>query len=154
MLAKALAHDFESKLLLLDVSDFSMKVTMNKFHSFSLCFHWIVLILSIISLLQMQSKYGCSKKESVSFLFHVLMNWACSSGCWISVLLRHFHIFIFLSTLNSLIVFVVFQKVHFWDDIGTNVLFVWIFLNPFSKGRNKVGIHKHTPQFIIPLHWK
>ncbi|KAB5524222.1 hypothetical protein DKX38_021971 [Salix brachista] len=37
MLAKALAHDFESKLLLLDVSDFSMK---------------------------MQSKYGCSKKES------------------------------------------------------------------------------------------
>ncbi|KAL9337411.1 hypothetical protein Peur_069180 [Populus x canadensis] len=37
MLAKALAHNFESKLLLLDVSDFSMK---------------------------MQSKYGCSKKES------------------------------------------------------------------------------------------
>ncbi|PNT00067.2 hypothetical protein POPTR_015G026900v4 [Populus trichocarpa] len=36
MLAKALAHNFESKLLLLDVSDFSMK---------------------------MQSKYGCSKKE-------------------------------------------------------------------------------------------
>ncbi|KAG5229660.1 peroxisome biosynthesis protein [Salix suchowensis] len=36
-LANALAHDFESKLLLLDVSDFSMK---------------------------MQSKYGCSKKES------------------------------------------------------------------------------------------
>ncbi|KAJ6874774.1 hypothetical protein NC652_034472 [Populus alba x Populus x berolinensis] len=36
-LAKALAHNFESKLLLLDVSDFSMK---------------------------MQSKYGCSKKES------------------------------------------------------------------------------------------
>ncbi|XP_022922147.1 ribosome biogenesis ATPase RIX7-like isoform X1 [Cucurbita moschata] len=37
MLAKALAHHFESKLLLLDVSDFSLK---------------------------MQSKYGCPKKES------------------------------------------------------------------------------------------
>ncbi|XP_061996324.1 uncharacterized protein LOC133714258 isoform X2 [Rosa rugosa] len=37
MLAKALAHLFESKLLLLDVTDFSMK---------------------------MQSKYGCTKKES------------------------------------------------------------------------------------------
>uniref|UniRef100_A0A2N9FET6 Uncharacterized protein n=1 Tax=Fagus sylvatica TaxID=28930 RepID=A0A2N9FET6_FAGSY len=40
MLAKALAHYFESKLLLLDVNDFSLK---------------------------MQSKYGCAKKESVSF---------------------------------------------------------------------------------------
>uniref|UniRef100_A0A6N2K9S7 Uncharacterized protein n=1 Tax=Salix viminalis TaxID=40686 RepID=A0A6N2K9S7_SALVM len=37
MLAKALAHNFESKLLLLDVHDFSIK---------------------------MQSKYGCIKKES------------------------------------------------------------------------------------------
>ncbi|KAE8077796.1 hypothetical protein FH972_016325 [Carpinus fangiana] len=37
MLAKALAHHFESKLLLLDVGDFSLK---------------------------MQSKYGCAKKES------------------------------------------------------------------------------------------
>ncbi|KAK6275454.1 hypothetical protein POUND7_005163 [Theobroma cacao] len=36
MLAKALAHDFESKLLLLDITDFSLK---------------------------MQSKYGCTKKE-------------------------------------------------------------------------------------------
>ncbi|XP_021274759.1 spastin isoform X2 [Herrania umbratica] len=36
MLAKALAHNFESKLLLLDITDFSLK---------------------------MQSKYGCSKKE-------------------------------------------------------------------------------------------
>jgi hypothetical protein len=31
MLAKALAHNFESKLLLLDVHDFSIKVTMNNF---------------------------------------------------------------------------------------------------------------------------
>ncbi|KAL6961889.1 hypothetical protein U1Q18_041807 [Sarracenia purpurea var. burkii] len=39
MLAKALAHHFEAKLLLLDVTDFSLK---------------------------MQSKYGSSKKDSVS----------------------------------------------------------------------------------------
>ena len=83
MLAKALAHKFESKLLLLDVSDFSMKVTMNKFQSFSLCSHWIVLILSILSLLQMQSKYGCSKKESVSFLLLVLM----ALICWVKLIL-------------------------------------------------------------------
>ncbi|KAJ8442059.1 hypothetical protein Cgig2_007897 [Carnegiea gigantea] len=42
MLAKALAHYFESKLLLLDVANFSMK---------------------------MQNKYGCNKKEAVSSAF-------------------------------------------------------------------------------------
>ena len=41
MLAKALAHYFEAKLLLLDVNDFSLKV---------------------------QSKYGASSKENVSIL--------------------------------------------------------------------------------------
>lgn len=47
MLAKALAHYFEAKLLLLDINDFSLKV---------------------------QSKYGASSKENVSFMKYELIS--------------------------------------------------------------------------------
>ena len=39
---------------------------------------------------------------------------------------------------DFLLIFEVIQKVHFRGHFGTNVVFVWFFLNPFYKGRNKV----------------
>lgn len=69
MLAKALAHYFESKLLLLDVPDFSLKVSMQYIQIFYVTWLRDLLIFSMLCLLQIQSKYGCTKKESVSILF-------------------------------------------------------------------------------------
>lgn len=74
MLAKALAHYFEAKLLLLDITDFSLKVCMPTFY-FSLIFVYLFL-LALISIMfefiQIQSKYGSGNKESVSFLLFSL----------------------------------------------------------------------------------
>lgn len=64
MLAKALSHYFEAKLLLLDVPDFSMKVNM-----ISRMFFRVQFLISNSCngiYLQMQSKYGTSKKDAVS----------------------------------------------------------------------------------------
>lgn len=69
MLAKALAHFFEAKLLLLDVTDFSLKVSLlNSIiffcKSFLICYihNWEGLFCFW---LQIQSKYGGTNKESV-----------------------------------------------------------------------------------------
>lgn len=66
MLAKALSHYFEAKLLLLDVNDLSLKVIMATLATLSsvliiLCTH-----ICMVAYPQIQSKYGSSKKESVS----------------------------------------------------------------------------------------
>jgi hypothetical protein len=66
MLAKALAHFFEAKLLLLDVTDFSMKVSI---YGCSLCLNLtFVQIVLMVGFIQIQSKYGSANKESVRFL--------------------------------------------------------------------------------------
>lgn len=88
MLAKALAHYFESKLLLLDVTDFSIKVTRSAlFHhppsqkkKKNLAPHTIIIICHFC-ILQMQSKYGCTRKESVSILCssHISVTLCCNS---------------------------------------------------------------------------
>lgn len=65
MLAKALAHFFEAKLLLLDVTDFSLKVSIWCFVvSYEILF--CVLIIWMVGFEQIQSKYG-SAKDSVRF---------------------------------------------------------------------------------------
>jgi hypothetical protein len=74
MLAKALAHRFESKLLLLDVSDFSLKVTFTAFIFLNFKFDTVILISFMFTFPQMQSKYGCAKKESVRHLCFILRN--------------------------------------------------------------------------------
>lgn len=67
MLAKALAHYIEAKLLLLDVPDFSLKVS--RYNHSSLCFYtFMILKLSLGIWLQIQSKYGSSNKDSVRIL--------------------------------------------------------------------------------------
>lgn len=75
MLAQALAHHFKSKLLLLDIPDLSLKVTKYYFippyfmigHTSSAC-----LYLVLFTYLQMQSKYGFARKESVRFMCFIL----------------------------------------------------------------------------------
>lgn len=85
MLAKALAHVFESKLLLLDVTDFSIKVTICSFSiQQTLAHHTVILICHFVCILQIQSKYGCTKKESVSilcptYLCHIVLP-SCQMG--------------------------------------------------------------------------
>lgn len=69
MLAKALAHFFDAKLLLLDVNDFALKVslTLNKktLTSVSYCESFsIVNLKSTLLCLQIQSKYGSGSTES------------------------------------------------------------------------------------------
>lgn len=66
VLAKALAHYFEAKLLLLDLTDFSLKVSVS---SIGVIFCLLLLLFYImvgLSSAQIQSRYGFSK-ESVSF---------------------------------------------------------------------------------------
>ena len=58
MLAKALAHSFEAKLLFLDVTDFSLKVG---FFSISISRGFDAISLGMI--LQMQSKYGSNSMQ-------------------------------------------------------------------------------------------
>nr|KYP62049.1 hypothetical protein KK1_016569 [Cajanus cajan] len=53
MLARALAHCFESKLLLLDITDFSLKALTGHVHVF---------LPFTFSLVQLQNKFGCSRK--------------------------------------------------------------------------------------------
>lgn len=73
-LAKALAHHFDAKLLLLDLTDFTLKVLCKA--SFYRTLAYLLLILVFILFhgqsLQMQSKYGIFKKESVSTNFYYL----------------------------------------------------------------------------------
>lgn len=73
MLAKALAHYFEAKLLLLDVTDFSLKVCVPWIFIFSILFfgYWFPSysnIYTVFEFLQIQSKFGNGNKDSVSLL--------------------------------------------------------------------------------------
>lgn len=69
MLAKALANQFKAKLLLLDVNAFSLKVTMDATLFFLDYLFWqLNLYFIIFNSLQMQSKYGCAKREVVCSL--------------------------------------------------------------------------------------
>lgn len=68
MLAKALSHDFGAKLLLLDVTDFSLKVGLENQFIFifeSNCFIIYLLLIYLCFFLQFQSKYGNVNKPSV-----------------------------------------------------------------------------------------
>lgn len=64
MLVKALARYFDAKLLLLDVTDFSLKVS-SWAEILLLCM--LLLNLLVVGFWQIQSKYGTSSKGSVSF---------------------------------------------------------------------------------------
>lgn len=69
MLAKALAHYFEAKLLLLDITDFSLKVSRRWLNSH--CWLGIVVCVFFFWFLntlfeQMLSKYGSPNRETVS----------------------------------------------------------------------------------------
>lgn len=69
MLAKALAHYFEAKLLLLDITDFSLKVKFIHFITFLWGFFLFELLFNLVFLMiQIQGKYGTAVKEHVSFL--------------------------------------------------------------------------------------
>lgn len=83
MLAKALAHQFEAKLLMLDVLDFSLKVIVLDV-IISYCQILLNLYTNIFSSSyylvhhrQMQSKYGSAKKEPVSTVFIILRGRTC-----------------------------------------------------------------------------
>lgn len=67
MLAQALAHYCEAKLLLLDVTDFSVKVSCTHEVVHFSCFFFSV-VSPFAYFLQIQSKYGSSKKNMVRFL--------------------------------------------------------------------------------------
>lgn len=78
MLAKALAHYFKSELLLLDIPDFSVKVP--KYYIILpqiIIGHTAYLYLVLITYLQMQSKYGIARKESVRLMFFIRKNYTC-----------------------------------------------------------------------------
>lgn len=73
MLAKALSHYFESKLLLLDITDFSIKVNQSMHVYYFPLQNRIVLDFFFLSIIwkQIQSKYGCTKREPVSYYLYV-----------------------------------------------------------------------------------
>ncbi|CAI0546422.1 unnamed protein product [Linum tenue] len=65
MLARALAHHFDSKLLLLDATDFSVKVKQLLFIKSSILWQFMRNFINnfVFGLLQLLNKYGCTKKE-------------------------------------------------------------------------------------------
>ncbi|PPS09358.1 hypothetical protein GOBAR_AA11276 [Gossypium barbadense] len=114
MLAKALAHHFESKLLLLDITDFSLK---------------------------MQSKYGCTKKE---FTLRRpgsavdIKSRAVEGSNNHPKLHRNFSAASDMSSISSASVTNPgFEEVHLRDDSRANERLVWFLFAPIAKRRSK-----------------
>lgn len=87
-LAKALAYQFDAKLLLLDVANFSLKVRSSPRDLFFLACFLICYLLVFVNQPQIQSKFGTINKETVSTCFIYQINFMIiDRWCWWTLVL-------------------------------------------------------------------
>lgn len=114
MLAKALAHYFEAKLLLLDVNDFSLKVSIchfflkKKLHTV-----WIYLIYPSW-FLSGPEQIWCFIQRNCKHYGHFFNHILSLFCCFIYWCIFYLYMYIDL------------QKIHFRNNLGANVRLIWI----------------------------